>query len=249
MSLKKITRYRNVEYLQYISYVIDTLKKEDLEALGISQLLLNLEAEYNSLVSYHKVKVSSDLTPIIEDLEKQRNKALVGLKTFVNAYMYSFDEALENAALALQEAINTQNVNTNKLNYQTKTFYIVSLLNEFNSDDDLVSAINALGLNGMVEKLTTFNAAFREAYLERVDQSVESPYLGIRDLRGACDAAYDDLVFFLGAESRLRKEPVYNDLLSKIDKLIEKYDVLHTSNNDDDVITDEELRNTFMKKN
>jgi len=241
MNISEIKRYRNVEYLQYMSYIIDIVNKEDTETLGLAVALQELEAGIAPIASIFKQRLGSALTKEIESLDRLRNKNFIGLKTQVKSYTYHFDENISTAAELVQKAMTLQEVRISKINYHNKTFTITSLLDNLNSDASLLAAVNTLGIANWLAVLGDVNNTFKEVYLQRIDETAASPTVNIATLRETSNLAFENLFKTISSESFLRKEEVYQNLLDKIENLTQKYNALTVSNAkaDSDVIIDD----------
>ena len=245
MNTTEIKRYRNAEYLQYISYIIDIVNKEDTETLGLTTAVQELETGIAPITSIFQQRQGSALTKNIESLDRLRNKNFIGLKTQVKSYTYHFNENLNAAAELILDAMSVQQVRINKLNYHNKTIAITSLLENLNSDVSLLAAVNTLGIADWLAVLAEVNTSFKEVYLERLDEGVESPTVNIATLRETSDLAFENLLKTISSESFLRKEEVYQNLLDKIENLTQKYNALTVSNANPD--TDVIIDDTFLE--
>ena len=223
MNSPYLNRYRNAEYIQYMTDVLAFLEPHDLVALQLADPQTALVAVVEELNIAFKQPPGSELTPEIVALDDRRDRAISGLKRITESYTYHFMPQTAEAGSLLYLNISKHGDNLPRLGYQEQTAVLSSIIRDWESQAALVAAVSTLGLNAWLRELKTSNAEFAAKYLERVGKAAHNPAAPISELREQGTDTYRKLINHITAHATLSDNKVYTDLLNEIDVLAGKY--------------------------
>ncbi|WP_128755185.1 DUF6261 family protein [Aquimarina sediminis] len=243
MNTPYLNRYRNGEYLQYMTDFLDLLSKQDLQVLQLTTQQETLEPIVAKIDAAFKQSYGSGLTQEVIALDERRDRAIVGLRSVADSYKYHFDKSISEAATALYTNIASHGDNIQRLSYQEETAVINSIAKDWDTEPELKAAVMKLGLENWHEELKESNANFSVKYLDRVDEAALNPLADIPELRNQATEAYRILVNHIRAHATLSGKETYNIILNQIDVLAGQYNQVVTnrsnnSSNDNDSSTE-----------
>lgn len=217
----RLTSYRNDEFIAYIKASVELLTRANIPALVNVQA--DLQAAYDDLEHSFKVQRGSLLTATLQELDSRRDRAIRGLLNVVKAYGLHYDSSIVTAAMLLERAIVNYGTQIYTFNYQAETSTIVSLVNDFESDPDLVAALTLLNLTGWKDELKAANTDFEIKYLDRISEDVTKQVTPVSELRPAAIDAYGNLLQHVQANNVLNPSPALTTLIEELNRLAEKY--------------------------
>jgi len=197
MNTPYLNRYRNGEYLQYMTDIINLVNKQDPTTLQLNTPLDGLKPIVDKIDQIFKLSQGSGLTQQLISLDDQRDGAIVGLRSITNGYTYHYNEAKSSAARALLSNMVSHGDNIQRLSYQEETAVINSIIKDWQTDQELIAAVTELSIEDWVTQLKQVNDDFSVKYLERVDQAAANPAIEIPNLRTQATEAYRKLVMEL----------------------------------------------------
>ncbi len=224
MNVPYLKRYRNAEYLQYMTDFSDLLKKQDLDALQLTAKKAVLDPVINEIEAIFKQSQGSELTKEIIALDERRDRAIVGLRGVTDSYKYHYNGTVAQAATALNDNILTHGDTIQRLSYQEETAVLNSIIKDW--ETELKEAVMELGLSKWLAELKQSNTLFSAKYLERVGETASNPTINITELRIKATDAYRILVKHIEAYATLGGSDVYATLLNQIDILAGQYNQL-----------------------
>jgi len=233
MNTPYLNRYRNGEYLQYMTDISELLSKQDLEALQLISKKAILDAIVVKIDAAFKQSPGSGLTQEVTALDDRRDRAIVGLRSITDSYKYHFDINIVGAASVLNDNIVSHGDNIQRLSYQEETAVINSIVKDWETEDDLKEAVSTLNLDNWLTELKNSNITFSSKYLDRVGESALNPSVDIPELRRQATDAYRTLVTHIQAHVTLSGTKAYTAILDQIDVLAGQYNqvVDNRSNN------------------
>lgn len=244
MNTPYLNRYRNGEYLQYMTDISELLNKQDLEALQLTATKAVLDPLINKIDAAFKQSQGSGLTQEVIALDERRDRAIVGLRGVTDSYKYHFDTAIADAAGILNNIIVSHGDNIQRLSYQEETAVINSIVKDMETEEEATAAIAALNLDTWLTELKESNSTFSAKYLDRVGEAALNPSADIPELRVQATEAYRTLVTHIQAHATLSGTAAYTTILNQIDILAGQYNqvVDNRSNNGtkDDIPTEEQ---------
>ena len=213
--------YRNDEFIAYIKASLDLLTRANIPALSTAQT--TLQAAYDELELSFKINKGSLLTATIQELDTRRDNAIRGILNVVRGYSLHYDAAVKSAAFLIERSIVNYGTKIYTFNYQAETSTIVSLVNDFEGDPDLVAALTLLNLTGWKDELKTANTDFEGKYLDRINEDVTKQVTPVIELRPAAIDAYGNLLQHVQANNVLNPSPALTTLTEELNRLAEKY--------------------------
>lgn len=226
MNIPYLHRYRNGEYVQYMTDILTLLEPHDVTALQLAEPQAALTTVMEKLNIAFKQSQGSELTPEIVALDDRRDRAIAGLKRLTESYSYHYDPEIAAAGDLLCRNILKHGDNIPRLGYQEQTAVLNSIVRDWEQETDLVAAVNTLNLGDWLAELKESNQQFTAKYLARVGETAHNTAVPIPELREQGTEAYRTLVNHITAHATLSSNPVYNNLLNEIDVLARQYNQL-----------------------
>lgn len=224
MNIPYLNRYRNAEFLQYMTDVLDLLANHDLETLAIQPQHNELAPLVNKIDAVFKQSQGSGLTKDIIALDARRDSAIVGIRSIVEGYTYHFEEGTAIAANLLKDNLSTYGSNIQRLSYQEQTAVMNSIVKDWETNGELQAAVTALNLTNWLTELKAANVNFSAKYLERVGEEAVNPSANITGLREQTTVAYRQLMDHIMAHATLLgQSSTHQNIINHIDVLAGKY--------------------------
>lgn len=161
---------RNAEYLQFSRDVLGIVTLNNITVLDVGNQYIAYENSTNEIESLFALDQGSDITPLIEALDKRRDNAIMGITLLVNAMTVHYDPAYSAAATKLSDHIRLFGGSIARENYAAETASISSMIADWTNDPELAAAINTLGLSAWKAELNTANQLFNTNYLARTQE-------------------------------------------------------------------------------
>lgn len=174
MSKPHLHRYRNGEYLQYMTDVLTVLAEKEVAPLPLGELTEALAASLIPIEEAFKQPRKSDLTAEIVVLDAQRGRALIGLRGVTKYFAYHSDPAIAAAATALHAAIAAGGDDISRLPYQQETAVINRIVRDW-EEEKLLAAVHTLRLGSWLAELKHSNTQFSARYLDRITETARQP--------------------------------------------------------------------------
>jgi len=221
-----LTHLRHNEFIQFMKNFLEILNVNDLEVLKLKQETENLSALISTMFALYKPDQGSQITKILQEDDGRRDKALVGIQSVINAYTNHYDEASQQAAMALLKSLKKFGAGITKQNYQAETATITALIEEWKRETVLVNALNKLSLNEWLAELVTANIQFNTHYLDRIKEDSEAPEVKIVSLRKDIIQCYRVLIKRVEAFATISEVDTYPHIIKQTNSLIENYNAL-----------------------
>ncbi|TCP25201.1 hypothetical protein EV195_104234 [Tenacibaculum skagerrakense] len=226
MTTPYVTRYRNGEYLQYMKDVLELVNKQDVDTLLLTNQRNALTGIVSQIDNAFQQSLGSSLTQGIIELDDRRDKAFMGFKSVINGFSYHYDAAKKVHALNALSAIEKYGKDITRKSYQEETAIISSLITDFESQPELVTAVTELSLTDWLTELKTANIAFASKYLERVGDTAANPLANLVELRSQATVAYRVLISHIQAHQVLNTNAAYSIIIDEIDVLTKQYNLV-----------------------
>ncbi len=223
MNTPYLNRYRNGEYLQYMTDITELLSKQDLETLQLTAQKVTLDSIVHKIDAAFKQSQGSELTQEVVALDERRDRAIVGLRGVIDSYRYHFDSTITDAASILNNIIAAHGDNIQRLSYQEETAIINSIVKDMETEAEAIAAVATLHLGSWLAELKESNITFSAKYLDRVGEAALHPSSDIPKLRVQATEAYRTLVNHILAHATLGNTEAYTILLNQIDILAGQY--------------------------
>jgi len=212
----------------------DTLKivaANDPVALNVADAYNALLAANRDLEALFKAERGSAMTDAIIALDARRDNAIIGIRLFINAFTYHFDDAMRTYAELLEHNLSLYGSSIARENYQSETAIINKILVDWTNKPELVTAVKALQLTEWKVELETANQAFNTQYLARnTEMGAAVPDNTVKDNRLLTTNAYYQLRDFIISHHTISNQAApYKKVVNEINSLIEQYTALLNS--------------------
>ncbi len=162
-----LERLRNSEYFQFMTDTLSIVAANNPVALNVKPSFDGLTAEMEVIDSLYQKPQGSVITTKMEEADIRRDRALNGINSVVNGYVYHFNPDFADAALLLQASISKYGSSIATQSLIAETSIITNLVGDWKSTPELDAAINRLVLLEWVNELDAANKLFNQLYMER----------------------------------------------------------------------------------
>ena len=144
----------------------------------------------------------------------------------IKSFTYYFDAEKREAANLLDSSLTTYGSGISRMNYQAETSTITSIIQKWEDDAKLTSALTTLGLTAWTGELKVANKLFEERYIARLKEESDAPEQKTIELRKQTVQSYRTLLAHLQAHATLSTDNSYDVVIQQINLLIEQYNKL-----------------------
>ncbi len=218
-------KFRNSEFIQYLTYVKNIVILRDPQALKLAPQSATLIREIFAMDEVYKKQINT-ITKDLETLDKRRDIAIIGIRIILEGYIYHFDQTKQNAAKELLQNIDDYDKEIAKQNYQVKTVTLNNLTHDWNTVLELKTALITLDLIDWAEELKESNQTFNKTYLEHNTEYIFDSKTDVTQLRNKVIECYTDLTNHIIAYATLQSSDVYENIIKEINALTKKYNDL-----------------------
>lgn len=219
-------------FIEYIQQV-DKLFKEFRDSGGNGHNPLPPKAEtlytafaltVSRLEDAFKIGRTSDYTRHIANEDSRRDNLFNKLKSQVKMYQkFDFDEEMMAAAKTVWNVIKKYQVDVT-VNYSEESTQLQQMIQELEEDNQVVPALQKLGLTTHLQQLKTANEAVRTMMAQRNDERTAHGKATLALARKETNSAYHDLVAMLNAYALTDDDPHrFDELIMQVNELISYY--------------------------
>jgi hypothetical protein len=219
----KLPRYRNSEFIQFMKDTVKIYKAYDLKTLKLQTLVADVEGSITKLESVFTIARKNGNTELLENADARRDRAIIGIRTLVEAYVSHFDPSLANAAKALLILIDKYGGGIANFNYIDETNTISNIVKEMQTEPKAMAAASTLKIDDWVAELGAANTIFNNLFIERNKDISELPEQNLGALRTPALQQYEVLVEKTAAHFSITAIPEYKAILDQIEAIIVKY--------------------------
>ncbi|MBC8757219.1 hypothetical protein H2O64_21295 [Kordia sp. YSTF-M3] len=216
-------RYRNSEFLQYMKDVLELVNRYDVATLQLTTQLNVLASITHQMETVFEQDQRNEITQELLDLDTKRGNVLRGAKLILEGCTYHSDVVIKNAAKKLLHNLHSYGTNIPRMNYQSETAVIDSMLAEWETEVTLSAALNLVPIATWISELKTVNSTFNDRYLARIKEVAENPIVSFYSLRTDGAAMYRALVSRLKAYMILGETATYQEIVNEIYELAKLY--------------------------
>lgn len=223
LSNPTLSSYRHGEFLQFMKNVLSVYNNFDLTTLSLSNPAQLLQESVTAMEVAFQPIMAHELTSELANLDTRRDKALMGIKAFLESQFYREETEIYEAAKNLYDNYISHGERIDRLSYQQETAVIDALLKDW-SEESLHTAVQTLQIDFWVEKLRTLNTDFNIKYVKRAQDTPKPAELDTK--RTVIKKTYEELTADTVAYSRVAtdKQP-YQDIINGLNGLIEDYNM------------------------
>ena len=223
MNYPELSRYRNAEFLQYMRQTLETVNKEEVATLQLTDPVTQLTTIFEEMNASFLQVQGSKLTVEIQELDELRDRAYRGFRSLAIANTYHKEKTKADAGQNMLAAIDGYGPEIAKRNYNEQTGILYSMVKDFETKEELIAAVQTLQLADWLAEIKETNSAFDAKYLDRVDETALNPLVNFPELRKQAMEAYRVLISHIEAHATLSSNKVYTQLLDKISVLAGQY--------------------------
>lgn len=221
----KLAHYRNASLLTFLSTVVTICNKFDVEALKINTEVAKIATDVESLEALFSLAKKNDNTESLENLDARRDAATLSIQGIVECYARHFDKSYEDAAKAILKTFARHGKGITRQVYRDQTATTRSLINDFESDAIVSTALNKLHLTEWVQELKLANEAFDAVYVARNMELSVQPDQNFKDKKTMAIEDYRRLIDVLKAFNIINPNGDYDKILKALNELVLKYNV------------------------
>lgn len=195
-------RLRNAEAIQFLidlkSLILTGFGNDTPE--GVATALTNLTATTTDLDALFKTDPASLLSEALAEFDELRDTYLVGLRKWCDAATYHPDPTWREAGELLLHNINIYGTSPEKQAVAAETKIINSLLEDWSTKPELVTAAGKIGASVWTTALRNANNDYQAKSLERTNKEAATAFdFNMKEKRTEADAAYKELLSQLSA--------------------------------------------------
>ena len=221
-----LERLRNAEYFQFLTDTRSIVSANNPVALNVKPSFDGLTAELEVIDTLYQQPQGSIITPKMEQADLRRDRALNGINSIVNGFVYHFDTGFSEPALLLQASISKYGSNIIGQSLIAETSIITNLAGDWNNTAELLQAITKLNLKEWTNELETANMEFNKLYLERNAETAGKTTQSMEDRRSLIS---NDIYYKL--RDKLLANAEINDLAQPWFKAVKELEALIASYN------------------
>ena len=218
---------RNAEYIQFGRDFLRIIFLDNKGTLKVVAEYDAFDAILSVIETLYKIDQGSDLTPIIEALDRRRDKAVFGIYKNIESYTYHFTPAQLDAANTLTEYLKIYGAATAiaTASLPSETTTVKNLIVDVTTKANLVAAVNTLVLMPWFNELKAANDALEVKYIERTQELGGANPNTIKDKRNEANDVYYALRDMLQGQALVDKgaTPAFTKAINELNALIEQY--------------------------
>jgi hypothetical protein len=212
-------RLRNAQFLQFMRFIEKLIQESGIESM--LTLHSSLKENIDEFEIRFKSSLKNPLTANIQEEDRNRDRTFKGFSNIIEGNRFSTNEDLSSAAELLQSVINNHGKNITRMSMVEETAVLTSLINEIESSEPLMSAINTLFLPSWLHLLKTYNQNC-ENLLKNRAESIEDDITNL-ELRGNIFEQYKTITKLISAHITLNNTEEFIDLKDNINKHIKEF--------------------------
>jgi tRNA A37 threonylcarbamoyladenosine modification protein TsaB len=217
---------RNAEFLEFGTLFSGLVVANNPVVLNVAAQNSAFKSKLDEMAGLFKLEKVSPATQELVLLDERRDRAMNGLVALINGYCYHYDAATLQAANLLTENLNLYGVGIARLNTQAETSVLNGILNDWEGQPRLATAIATLGLSNWAAELKTANQLFEQKYLQRTQEYGAANPVTLRKKREETYITYYELRKFIEANSVINPSAAIEKLISELNALIDQYNEL-----------------------
>jgi hypothetical protein len=195
--------------------------------MRLSELLTILHTCVDKEDLCYKSGGKSDISVAKEEIDKERDRLVIGFKELVKSSLHHFEDNIRKAASRIKLIVDKYNRPTpiQHLSYDAETVAITNLLQEL--EEKYQSDVDAIGAKNWLQQLNIKNDEFKELILSYNEQQSEKPTFTAAEARKETDAAYVEFVKAVEGLVILEKsEPDFVAFAKELNTYIKHYNDL-----------------------
>jgi len=218
-----LKNYRNSEFIQFLKDCVKIYNAFDVKALKLDGLIAELEVQIAKHEEVFNLAQKNENTEQLENADRRRDKAIIGIKTLATAYEYHFDKNLSTAGSFVNAMLDKHGTSIAQYNLIDETNVLNSIIKEFASNESAKGAAQLLNISTWITELGEANEAFNQIYITRNKSIASQPDQNLRDLRQPAIEKYRVLINKTDAYYNITETKEYKAILDEVDSIIVNY--------------------------
>jgi hypothetical protein len=216
-------RLKNRTFVQFFQHLLEILQAGNPETLLVKKQYDDLLPLVAVLFELTQADKGSEISDELVELDGKRDATWWGIDLQIQSFAHHFDPAKQEAAIALENSLTPFGTGFTRLKYVEETNTLNGIINKWEGNADLSTAITTLALTEWVNKLKAENTLFDTKFKARVNERADAPDVKSVELRKQIIAAYRELLAHLQAHTTLSTDGSYDTINNRINQLIDEY--------------------------
>lgn len=221
---------RNGEAVQFNTDIIDIVTANNPATLQVTLPFNEFVTTQNELSILYATDQGSDITPILQALDRRRDDAIIGIRGMADAYRYHYDPAKRAAGVSIIDNLGLYSGSIAQQSLIAETASIKNILQDWDTLPELMAAVAELQLDDWKTELQTANDLFHTQYMARNTEVAARNPNTILEKRVEAAQKYYTLRDTIGAYHLINNgiNP-WGKTVNEINNLIDQYNVLLAS--------------------
>jgi hypothetical protein len=229
------------EIVELLRSTVEICQKHDPTTLQINTKVASVQFIVSKLDDALVYEREKEFTKELEDLDRDRDEAVTGLRYGFLMYTYHWDDAIKAAAQKLLNRIDSYGSRIARMNYESESAIIHNFVNDLETEPELKTAIQKIGLQEWGTHLKVANQRFRALYSDRVAKESTYDKTSFTAIKPEATLRYAELINRINAYIELDENDTYTALKKELDTLAERYkQIIATRRRTTDIETEQE---------
>ena len=156
---------RNGEAVQFNTDIIDIVTANNPATLQVTLPFNEFVTTQNELSILYATHQGSDITPILQALDRRRDDAIIGIRGMADAYRYHYDPAKRAAGVSIIDNLGLYSGSIAQQSLIAETASIKNILQDWSTLPELMAAVAELQLDDWKTELQTANDLFQTSIM------------------------------------------------------------------------------------
>ena len=221
---------RNGEAVQFNTDIIDIVTANNPATLQVTLPFNEFVTTQNELSILYATDQGSDITPILQALDRRRDDAIIGIRGMADAYRYHYDPAKRAAGVSIIDNLGLYSGSIAQQSLIAETASIKNILQDWSTLPELMAAVAELQMDDWIAELQTANDLFHSQYIARTQEIGAMNPNTITEKRIDAAQKYYTIRDTIGAYHTINNgiNP-WGKTVNELNALIEQYNVLLAS--------------------
>ncbi|MGB0868103.1 MAG: DUF6261 family protein [Flavobacteriales bacterium] len=213
-------KLKNARFLQLMRFIEKLIMESGIEDLNAKHAEFKLKLDH--LETRFKSSLKNPITAEIQTEDRNRDHTLLGVSKILEGYAYSTIPSEAKEAELLLNVIKNHGSSIARLNNVEETAVLTSLVNEIEASNNLMNAVNVLGIQDWITRLKTYNQNCELLLKERADSLSDD--ISVKELRLQIFGIYKSITSETSAHIILNTSEDYEALKENINKYISEFE-------------------------
>lgn len=213
----------NSEYPLFVSQIVSIFQKYDIDALHLKKAVIKLLALKPKLDKIKDQELSNALSKLLQELDSERDTLIKAIVALVKTMGKLSRPVIAPHVVVMKRFTNLHGSEIAKTNYSSATKRIDDLLADYNANEDVKKAVDALNMQIFFDQLGIVNTQFATLFLQRNQEEAVAGSIDIRIIRLETDIVLTDLLNGIEFCSSEYDDLDYVTLANELNELIAYY--------------------------